>query len=258
MKRIFVVFSVIAALVLSASCAREGTFYPIPEGKPCVSFPAGKAIFEMVAADGNKITIELWRGNTKGSVSVPVKISGGEGVFTPTKSSFDFADGQAKAFLDFTYPDLNAFGGETYKITVTVEDDSMVSPSGYEAVTISASRKLTPKYLGTGIWYSDFWEEEWDQDIYTTEEAPDYYILPDCWVTGTNFAFTMENGKPVWPASFFSGYVHSTYGNVNIYPGDSYIEDGVLYLEVAGYRVSAGSFGSGMECFILPDGVVLR
>ena len=158
----------------------------------------------------------------------------------------------------FTYPDINAFGGETYKITVSVEDVDMVSPSGYDAVTISASRKLTPKYLGTGIYYSDWYEEEWEQDIYTTEEAPNCYILPDCWVTGTDFAFTMENGEPVWPNSFFSGYVHKDYGNVNIYPGDSYIEDGVLYLNVATYRVSAGSFGSGLEYFVIPDGIVLK
>ena len=245
------------ALALSASCAREGTLYEIPEGNPCVSFPAGTAMFEMVAADGNKFTIELWRGNTKGSVSVPVTIEGGEGAFTPSKSSFDFADGQAKATLDFTYPDLSAFGGEVYTINVSVTDENMVSPSGYDAITIKAQRKLTPKYLGTGTYYSDWYEDEWDQDIYTTEEAPDYYILPNCWVTGTDFTFTMENGNPVWPSSFFSGYVHSTYGSVYIYPADSYIEDGVLYLEVAGYRVSAGSFGSGMEYFVLPTGVKL-
>ena len=246
------------ALAFSASCAREGTFYEIPDGNPCVSFPASTAIFEMVAADGNKFTIELWRGNTKGSATVPVTISGGEGAFTPSKSSFDFADGQAVSTIDFTYPDLSAFGGEIYKITVTVDDEDMVSPSGYDQVTISAQRKLTPKYLGTGIYYSDWYEAEWKQDIYTTEEAPNYYILPSCWVTGTDFTFTMENGKPVWPASFFSGYVHSSYGNVYIYPADSYIEDGVLYLEVAGYRVSAGSFGGGIEYFVLPDGVVLK
>lgn len=45
---------------------------------------------------------------------------------------------------------------------------------------------------------------------------------------------------------------------MNIPPGDSYIEDGVLYLNVAAYRVSAGSFGSGLEYFVIPDGIVLK
>ena len=249
------------ALALSASCAREGTLYEIPDGNPCVSFPAETAIFDMVASDGNKISIELWRGNTKGSATVPVTITGGEGVFTPAKTSFEFTDGQAKATLDFTYPDLNSFGGEVYTITVAVTDDNMVSPSGYDAVTIKAQRKLTRVYLGTGVWYSDFWEEEWDQAIYTTEEAPNYYILPNCWASGTDFTFTMSGGKPVWSATFDSGYTYGSYGNVWFKSGASYIEDGVLYLEVDSYYLPSYynyNFGSTYESFEIPAGVTLK
>ena len=179
-------------------------------------------------------------------------------MFTPAKSTFDFADGESVATLDITYPDINAFGGETYQIGITVSDPDMVSPSGISETLVSAQRKLTPKYLGTGIYYSDWYEEEWEQDIYTTEEAPDLYIFPNCWVKGTDFMFNMVNGEPVWPIDFFSGYVHSSYGNVYIMPATSYIEDGVLVLEVEHYHVTAGSFGGGIEYFILPDGVTLK
>ena len=103
-----------AMLMLSNSCQHQGTIYEIPEGNACVSFPNDKAIFEMLASDGNKVTVELWRGNTKGAASVAVDIEDHTGgVFTPSKESFDFADGQSVATIDFTYPDLNAFGGET-------------------------------------------------------------------------------------------------------------------------------------------------
>lgn len=259
MKKVLYIILAAAALLLTNACERVGTVYQIPEGNPLVSFPAEDAIFEMVASDGNKITVELWRGNTKGAVSVPVEFENGTGgVFTPTKSTFDFADGESVATLDITYPDINAFGGETYQIGITVSDPDMVSPSGIASTTVSAQRKLTPKYLGTGIYYSDWYEEEWEQDIYTTEEAPDLYIFPNCWVKGTDFMFNMVNGEPVWPADFFSGYVHSSYGNVYIMPATSYIEDGVLVLEVEHYHVSAGSFGGGIEYFILPDGVTLK
>lgn len=256
MKKYFVILLALFAIAISSSCEREEVIY-FPDNA-CVSFPSDVSIVEMLAADGNKITVELWRGNTNGSVSVPVTVTGGEGIFTPSKTSFDFVDGQSIATIDLNYPDINDFGGETYKITVSLSDESMVSPSGYEAVTISAQRKLTRKFLGTGIYYSDWYEAEWEQDLYTTEEAPDLYILPNCWVTGTDFTFNMVNGTPVWPNPFFSGYVHSTYGEVFIYHDGSYIEDGVIFLPVTGYRVSAGSFGGGMEYFVLPDGVVLR
>ena len=255
MKKVLYIILAAAALLLTNACERVGTVYQIPEGNPLVSFPAEDAIFDMVASDGNKITVQLWRGNTKGAASVAVNIEDKTGgVFTPSKQTFDFADGQAVATIDFTYPDINDFGGETYKIDLVIADPDQVSPAGIAKMTVSAQRKLTPKYVCTGTYYSDWYEEEWEQDLYTTEEAPDLYIFPDCWVRGTDFMFNMVNGKPVWPDSFFSGYVHSSYGNVNIYPADSYIEDGVLYLEVKAYRVSAGSFGGGIEYFVLPEG----
>ena len=255
MKKLIFISFAIATLLFAASCEREGTIYT-PDNA-CLSFPSDAAVFEMLKEDGNKITVELWRGNTKGSLSVPVTVDDATGgVFKLAKSSFDFADGEGVAKLDINYPDINAFGGETYKLTLSV-DENMVSPSGISAMTVSATRKLTPKKVGTGIYYSDWYEEEWEQDLYTTEEAPDFFILPDCWVKGTDFTFTVQNHKPIWPASFFSGYVHSSYGNVYLYTGESYIEDGVIYLPITGYRVSAGSFGSGMEYFILPAGVNL-
>ena len=260
MKRILYIT---LTLLLAAACSQKGTIYDIPAGHPCVSFPSDAAIFEMLASDGNKITVELWRGNTQGAASIAVDIADEtNGVFTPAKKSFDFADGEAVATLDFSYPDINAFGGEIYKIKITVADAEQVSPSGIKEITVSAQRKLTRKYLGTGKFYSDFWEDEWEQDLYTTEEAPDLYILPDCWKKGTDWMFTVSSGKIVWPSDFFSGYVHSSYGNVYIKSGDSYVKDGVLYLTVPRYYVytsstSTGSFGNGEERFTLPEGVTL-
>ena len=257
MKRIIYITLAIMALMLASACEHEGTIYEMPENSALVSFPSDAAIFEMLASDGNKVTVDLWRGNTKGAASIPVQIEDKTGgVFKPAKSTFDFADGEGIAHLDITYPDINAFGGETYELVLSV-DESQVSPSGVSEMTVSATRKLTPKYVGTGVYYSDWYEEEWEQDLYTTEEAPDFFILPDCWVRGTDFTFTVQNHKPIWPASFFSGYVHSSYGNVYIYTGESYIEDGVIYLPVTGYRVSAGTFGGGIEYFVLPDGINL-
>ena len=257
MKKIIYVTFAILALMLTSACQHEGTIYEMPADSALVSFPSNAAIFEMVASDGNKVTVDLWRGNTKGAASIPVKVEDQtNGVFKLSKSTFDFADGEGIAHLDITYPDINAFGGETYKLVLSV-DEGQVSPSGIEKMTVSATRKLTPKFVGTGVYYSDWYEEEWEQDLYTTEEAPDFFILPSCWVKGTDFTFTVQNHKPIWPASFFSGYVHSSYGNVYLYTGESYIEDGTIYLPITGYRVSAGSFGSGMEYFILPPGVNL-
>ena len=262
-KNIFLTLSTLA-LLLTSACTRMGTIYEIPAGSACVSFPATEAIFDMVAEDGNKITVELWRGNTQGAASVAVDIEDGTGgVFTPSKRSFDFAAGEGKATIDFTYPDLNAFGGETYKIKLTVSDPAQLSPSAIGEMTIQATRKLTPVYLGTGVFYSDFYEEEWEQDIYNTVEAPNFYILPDCWAKGTDWTFTMVNGEPKWPATFNTGGqpYGSSYGYLWIKSGESFIDDGVLYLIVDSYYLPSYhnyDLGSTFECFELPAGVTLK
>jgi len=257
MKRIIYITLAVSALVLTSACQHKGTIYDMPEGNALLSFPSNKAIFDMVAEDGNKITVDLWRGNTKGAASIPVTIDNQtNGVFTPAKSTFDFADGEGVAHLDITYPDINAFGGEMFKLVLTV-DEKQVSPAGYGKMTVSAQRKLTPKFIGTGKFYSDFWEDEWEQDLYNTVEAPNYYILPDCWAKGGDWSFTVSGGKPVWPANFDSGYTYSSYGKVWLKTGNSYFEDGVLILEVDSYYLpSYGNydFGNTFEAFTPPAG----
>lgn len=258
MKRIILISLAFVALLFTGACERDGAIY-VPDNA-CVSFPADQAIFSMLSSDGNKITVELWRGNTDGAISIPVTINDNTGgVFKPSKTSFDYVDGQSIASIDFTYPDINSFGGETYVINLAV-DESQVSPSGYASMTVKAQRKLTRVKLGTGEWYSDFWEDSWPQDLYTTVEAPNYYILPNCWASGTDFTFTVNNGVITWPATFDSGYTYGSYGNIWFQTGDSYVEDGVLYLNVESYYLPSYynyDFGSTFEAFTLPAGVNL-
>ena len=259
MKKIIYISLAISALVLTSACQHKGTIYDMPEGSALVSFPAEDAIFSMLTEDGNKITVNLWRGNTKGAASVAFDVEDKTGgVFTPAKRTFDFADGEAVASVDITYPDINAFGGEIYNIILKISDEKQVSPSGIDEVTVSAQRKLTPHYIGKGSFYSDFFEEEWPQELYNTVEAPNYYILPNCWAKGTDWTFTVSGGKTTMPAAFDSGYLFgSAYGNVWIKSGEGVVEDGVAYLIVSSYYLPAYgnyNFGSSFEAVTPPAG----
>ena len=144
MKRIIYITLAIMALMLTSACQHEGTIYEMPADSALVSFPSDAAIFEMLASDGNKVTVDLWRGNTKGAASIAFEVDDKTGgVFKPAKNTFDFADGQGIASLDITYPDINAFGGETYKLTLKIADENQVSPSGYDEITVSATRSTS-------------------------------------------------------------------------------------------------------------------
>jgi len=194
MKKIILLTGVIAVLFMASSCQQEGVKYALGD-KAEVSFPSTLVNFSMVAADNNQITVELWRGNTKGAVSIPVTITDKTGgVFTPEKAQFDFAEGENKAYLTFTYPDLTLFGGEKYKIELLVTDDSQVSPNGNKKMEITAQRKLTFKSLGIGTFTSEWFEESWPQEVQKAEEA-DYYRLPDCYYKGYPIEFSIVEGK---------------------------------------------------------------
>ena len=272
MKKLLYISFIFSALFLLASCDRNMVTYEIPAGNPLVSFYSDAAVFEMAPEDGGKIVVELNRVVTTDALTVPVTITDATGgLFTPAKNQFDFAAGESKATLDLTYTDIANFDfGVKYKVTIKLNpgaDADIVSPSGYDEVEVVASRKMTKVSKGIGKYYSDFFEEEWDQELQTTVEAPNYYIWPSCWVAGTDFTFTMEAGTPVFADIVATGYSDPTYGPVYMYlteavsvvgaPAPVYNTTDNYILYYARYRVSAGSFGTSYEYFELPAGVTL-
>ena len=272
MKKILSISFILSALFLFASCERNMVSYVIPAGNPLVSFYSDAAVYEMAPEDGGKIVVELNRVVTTDALTVPVTITDATGgLFTPAKNQFDFAAGEAKATLDLTYTDIADFEfGKKYKVTIALNpgaDVDIVSPSGYDEIEVVASRKMTKVSKGMGTYYSDFFEEEWAQELQSTVEAPNYYIWPGCWAAGTDITFTMEAGQPVLASIIATGYSDPSYGPVSMYvaqatasygaPAPAYdpTDNTIVYYAV--YRVSAGAFGLSYESYELPAGVTL-
>lgn len=240
-----------AVMLTVAACEQDKTYYVLSD-KVEASFPSTIVNYQMVTEDGNKIIVELWRGNTKGSASVPVSITNNtNGVFTPEKELFNFADGENTAYLTFSYPNINQFGGEKYQIILTL-DDELVAPSGINKMTISAQRKLTYKSIGTGTFSSEFFEESWPQEVLKAEEA-NFYRLPDCYSNGYPIEFSIQDDKINF-AKQPTGYVHSSYGMVSWDP--RYLANceinGKKLTFVAAFVVNAGSFGGYYEVLDMP------
>lgn len=251
MKKILFSNIVLALLFITISCENEQTIYSLTD-KAEASFPSTILNLEMVAEDGNKIVVEMWRGNTKGAASVPVTITNNTGgVFTPEKQQFDFADGESVAYLTFSYPSIANFGGEKYQIILEIVDD-VASPSAVKKMTVSAQRRLTYKSLGIGTFSSEFFEEEWPQEVLKAEEG-DFYRLPNCYANGTTMEFSIQDGKINF-AKQATGYVHSSYGMVSWDPRYlDYCEiDGKTFTLVPAFVVSAGNFGGYYEILELP------
>jgi hypothetical protein len=252
MKKILFLVSIIGLLCVTTACQPEGVVYD-PGDRVDATFPSTLINFAMLATDGNQIQIEMWRGNTKGAVSIPVTITNNTaGVFTPQKTTFDFADGESKAYLKFTYPSINNFGGEKYTLSVAITNANQVSYGGNKTISITAQRKLTFQTLGTGLFTSEFFGESWSQVVQKAAEA-DYYRLPDCYYSGYPIEFSINNGKVSF-AKQAMGYRHSTYGMTYWDPG--YVAQctvvGKKITFIVDFRVTAGSFGVASEVLDLP------
>lgn len=250
MKKILLL--AIGILFLASSCEPERTIYKLGDGVEA-SFPSTLVKYLMVASDNNQFQVEMWRGNTKNAASVPVTITGTAGKFTPSKQSFDFAAGENKATINFTYTSLTSFGGEAYNIKLTITDDANVSKGGNKAITVTAQRKLTFTSLGTGTFTSEFFEEAWPQVVEKAAEA-NFYRLPDCYYKGYPISFTLDNGV-IGFAKQPMGYNHASYGMVSWdprYPAECSVDGNVLTFATA-FVVDAGSFGKFFEVLEMPE-----
>lgn len=221
MKKLLYFVAALGMLVLGTSCERDLAIFEYDDETAGVTFASEDQIFSMLPTDGNKILVEMVRGNIKGDVSIPVEITDyTEGVFTPEKSSFDFKDGENKAYLAFSYPSIENFGGETYEIDIKIAESALghLSPNGIEVVTVQATRQLTEVSLGVGHFVDPvLYESEWDQEICTTEEAPSMFYLKDCFADGKNVIFNVNNGVFTIADAFDTGCVYSaSYGNFGI------------------------------------------
>lgn len=249
MKKILIFITLLSVAVCFQACQPDRVIYK-GKGNAELTFPAAATKISLLKEDNNTFQVELWRGNTKGALSVPVVITGSTNVFAPKASSFEFTDGSNTAYLTFSYADINNFAGETYSIKLQISDPEQIAISGNGTLSLSIQRKLTFKLHSSGVFYSEFFEEAWDQDLYKAQEA-DYYRLPSCYYKGYDMDFSLDGNKIII-AKQPMGYNHSSYGMASWdprYPTEC-VKEGKRYNFTVAFVVSAGSFGKFPEVFI--------
>ena len=154
---------------------------------------------EMLATDGNKIVVPVYRGTTQGTSTLELTFTPAEGteeLFTLENPTLTFEDGKSVAEAVITYKD---------------------SPTNVNSITVKAQRKLTFNSIGTGTFTSNIFGESWPQVIEKAVEA-DVYRLPDCYVEGYPIIFSTDaNGEIDNIAIQETGYKDDTYGMTSLY-----------------------------------------
>lgn len=195
MKKILYIALAFVSVLLTGSCQRDLVQFEYEKDCAGAFFKSASKKYLMVPEDGNKIIVEMMRGNIKGDMSVPFEMDDyTDGIFVPEKKTFDFKDGENTATVVFNYPDIYDFLGEKYQFDLTI-DPAQTSMTASDAVSVTAQRKLTNISLGTGTFVDAIlYQDMWEQDICNTEEAFSFFVLPDCFTKGSDITFTAEDG----------------------------------------------------------------
>jgi len=150
MKNIFnsiAIFACCLFMIAGVSCDQDNISTKYDLTNEAVSFLNSSCAIA-VAADQTSVSYKIVRGNTNGSLELPIQATYNTDVFTlPT--SVVFEDGSGEAIL--TIPLENAEIGITYAISLQF-DSAKVSPSGFFKTTVNVKKEYIWEPYGTGQW----------------------------------------------------------------------------------------------------------
>lgn len=265
-SRLLNIIYVAAAVLTFSSCEKtDGALYSGEPNK--LSFFTPSLSVNMT---GGSISVPIARTSSSGELSVPLNLtSTGAGYTNVFKLAgpVKFENGQAKSNVVVNYGDFSTIDpsslsvvasgtdvnvGLAFPITVNIPAEN-ASPSDMKSINVLASNALEFESKGTTELNSvEGWAEEvLTVNIQKAKGANVYKIVNP--FGGGSFAFMIKaDGKTVVFPNGQVIYKHSTYGDVTMNNVTGTVTDNIVTLNVAGYIVSAGSFGSGKEIIKLP------
>ena len=196
MKRFFRIFAV-AALACATFVACENKF---DDYDPAQQVEGAQAYFSNQNAtsytiskiDVAPITVTLMRGQSEAAISVPITLTQGEeGAFT-APAKVDFKAGMNKTSIDVTYDMAKLKEGSSYKITLTIGDQSATTPYGNNEITVTVKVPEPFVLLGKGLYRDDFvpnifdigGNPEYEVEIYENTNNPGFIYLKNPYGAG--------------------------------------------------------------------------
>ena len=229
-----------------------------------------------VSIDAGSHEILLNRVVTKGALEVELDVTSTSDVWN-VPSVVEFADSQATTPLTITYNPENVVYGVFDTITVAVKDASLATPWGGTAYTFvigcpepwtewgafttpSGAKSTTCDWEYTQYWsgVDEGLKLQYRENKVNTAQAQ-FLVSNALYGVDVTINYDKESGALTIPETF-TGYVHSSYGNLFMSDLDTYagngavgkldLEEGIMTIPVI-YYVGAGYFGYGNEYIYL-------
>ena len=253
---------VVAAGFTACSDSDDYEWAPLPDGQE-VYFANNMSTTYTLDNQETSFIVPVTRINT--AAAATVTISATAATSNTDLSNFDiptsvsFAAGAQIAEITIGY-DAEAIGpNNTQSITLSITDQSAITPYGLSSITIKGSVPESWTLVGTGTYTYCNYLSGTDPGLEIYKSNANRYKITN-WGGGVDFFFSEPdaNGK-IAVEDFFTGLNNSTYGKVNVcerskrFNFDRYsYQEGNTYYFATAYYVSAGGFAfNGYETFEL-------
>ena len=257
MKKILSILSILSVLLFFNACSGPYGTYLDLGGQDFWAFRA--ATNNVTANQTGRAEIPLFHiSNTSTitpiNVTVTFEEEGVEELFTVTGTSFNSVDEFNRATIVINYDIEKLEFNVPYAIILTLsEQPDYPFTGGASFVTttrVNITRPLTFTNLGTGLYFSDWWEDEWPQPVQLGVEAV-AWRLPNLHSNGRDVIIMYDgNGavsvasQPAWAAA--QGLVEVR--------GSGTKEGNVISMRIEHWIPTAGiSAGVWDEILTLPD-----
>ena len=218
----------------------------------------------VIGIDATSIEIPIAREVTAGALTLSLKITGNEAFSIPASVSFAAGESETSFTLSIGQIDLM----KRYLLTIEFDKDQTENPYAIsDKISILSLNVLKEDFApyAMGVYYSEWWGEEWDAELEYSPATEQYRIKAFCGYDGYDAFFKWDGGTEI---TMVGG---SRLGSRTAFPtGDEYPPYGMVYASydepegpfeydpetktfIFGYawRVSAGTFGVGPDTYTI-------
>lgn len=260
MKHTYLILILFAIALFSCDQENPGTLYE-PDA-PYVAFSSPVVSGNILSSENDySVHVQIVRSDLSSAATANVELEMNEdieGVFELESSSVTFDEGKGIAYANIV-PVVNPSlidVTRTYEFSLTLVGDNVSEL--YHETTYRASFSLTFKPFGTGVFSSEFLENDWTVEVEKAEEAEVYKIL-NCYAEGYDITFSVDSENNIRYSTQETGYEDPDYGMVSLAmpdPEGSYYysepyREGNSYFLLGRMIVDAGSFGHWYEVLIM-------
>ncbi|MBR4995561.1 MAG: hypothetical protein IKY82_05815 [Alistipes sp.] len=201
--KIFFLTALVAVASMFTACTNDQDWSAGEQAQGAQVYFSADAVTTITAtAETTSFDVVVYRGNTEGAVSVPVKatisaakvdedaepIDYTELFSIPTKVSF--GEGKDKATLKIEVDRENLEDGQTYTIALQLNDASAVTPYGYSSQTYTFVVPEPYVLLGKAVIREDIIATifsidniEWEVEVYENANTPGYIYLKNAYTS---------------------------------------------------------------------------